>query len=420
MGRRLAGPVRLPNSGDNWYARLTVQPAERPLAGRTRLIRSLGTTDHAKALERWPRAYKALQRELELLIQKAKSGERVKREEIRDRLPLLWASDNEESVLSDVEVVEIVTGERLNHPDDASALFEETYAAYTQRRELSFNWEELVDLHAETVARRRGEPLSKSWFKAARQATTCVLQVNESPDQITKAEIRNLMQCLKNEELSDKTIATRLGVLQSIIQTGIEEDKLTLAANPFQSVRFSAATKQEDRYLPFDLKTQLPVLLKEAQDAWIFELLCTTGLRIGELLNRRQEDIQGQMLVIGKTPDWKPKTKSSYRRVPIPLHLLGHLKGLIPVSSPGAWEQRLRPQIRNLFDDKQLVVHSCRHTYKSLARKVGMPSDVSDEIDGHKKKDVSTISDHYGNYPDDILIIWVDSVSKEIRSLAKL
>ena len=126
------------------------------------------------------------------------------------------------------------------------------------------------------------------------------------------------------------------------------------------------------------------------------------------------------MLVIGKTPDWKPKTKSSYRRVPIPLHLLGHLKDLIPVSSPGAWEQRLRPQIRILFENKQLVVHSCRHTFKSLARKVGMPSDVSDEIDGHKKKDVSTISDHYGDYPDDVLIKWVDSVSKELSSLVTL
>jgi integrase len=413
MGRRLAGPVKLPNSGPNWYARLTVKPTQRALVGRSRLIRSLGTTDHAKALERWPAAYKALQKEYELLIQKAKSGERVKREEIRQRLPLVW----EEEELSTLELAEILTDERFDHPDEASALFEDTYTAIKTRRTLSFNWAELVDLHAETIARRRGEPLSQSWFKAARQAVSRVLEVNESPDTITKEEIRALMEQLRTKGLSDKTISTQFGVLQSLIQTGMEEDKLTLAANPFRSVRFSASTKEQDRYLPFDLKTQLPLLLTEAEHAWIFELLCTTGLRIGELLNRRQQDIQGQMLVIAKTPDWKPKTKSSYRRVPIPLHLLGHLKDLIPVSSPGAWEQRLRPQVRNLFDNKQLVIHSCRHTFKSLARKVGMPSDVSDEIDGHKKKDVSTISDHYGDYPDDVLIKWVDVVSDEIQSI---
>jgi integrase len=334
---------------------------------------------------------------------------------IRAKLPLVWDCPED---LTTVEWTENLTGERLDHPDDASPLFQETWAALAAKRTLSLNWPELVELHAETIARRRGESLSQSWFKAARQAVKRVLEVNELPDTITKGQIRALMEQLRTNGLGDKTIATQFGVLQSLIQTGMEEDKLTLAANPFRSVRFSASTKEQDRYLPFDLKTQLPLLLTETEHAWVFELLCTTGLRIGELLNRRQPDIQGQMLVIGKTPEWKPKTKSSYRRVPIPLHLLGHLNDLIPVSSPGAWEQRLRPQIRNLFDSKQLVVHSCRHTFKSLARKVGMPSDVSDEIDGHKKKDVSTISDHYGDYPDEVLIKWVNVVSKEVRLLA--
>jgi integrase len=329
-------------------------------------------------------------------------------------LPLVWDCPQG---LTSVEWTENLTGERLDHPDDASPLFEETWAALDAKRPLSLNWPELVNLHAEAIARRRGESLSQSWFKAARQAVSRVIEVNELPDTITKEQIRSLMEQLRTKGLSDKTVSTQLGILQSLIQTGIEEDSLTLATNPFRSVRFSASTKEQDRYLPFDLKIQLPLLLTETEHAWVFELLCTTGLRIGELLNRRQGDIQGQMLVIGRTPDWKPKTKSSYRRVPIPLHLLGHMKDLIPVSSPGAWEQRLRPQIRNLFDDKQLVVHSCRHTFKSLSRKVGMPSDVSDEIDGHKKKDVSTISDHYGDYPDEVLIKWVDVVSKEVRSL---
>ena len=360
-----------------------------------------------------------MEQELQVRIQQSHVDTQKLRVEIRAKLPLLWDGPNLED-FTNAELAEHLTGERLDDPDEASPLFQETWVALEAKRTLSLNWPELVDLHAETIARRRGEPLSQSWFKAARQAVSRVLEVNESPDSITKEEIRALMEQLRTKGLSDKTISVQFGVLQSLIQTGMEEDKLTLAANPFRSVRFSASTKEQDRYLPFDLKTQLPVLLTEAEHAWIFELLCTTGLRIGELLNRRQQDIQGQMLVIGKTPDWKPKTKSSYRMVPIPLHLLGHLKDLIPVSSPGAWEQRLRPQIRNLFDNKQLVIHSCRHTFKSIARKVGMPSDVSDEIDGHKKKDVSTISDHYGDYPDDVLIKWVDVVSKEVRSLSKL
>lgn len=417
MGRRLSGPVKLPNSGDNWYARLTVKPSLRPLAGCTRLLRSLRTADHSVALQRWPDAYKALEQELQQRIQNTHTDSQRLRTSIRAGLPLVWDCP---SGLTSAELAEILTGERLDHPEDAPPLFKETWAALEAKRTLSLNWPELVDLHAETIARRRGEPLSQSWFKAAAQAVNRVQEINESPDSITKDQIRTLMEELRTKGLSDKTISTQFGVLQSLIQTGMEEDKLTLAANPFRSVRFSASTKEEDRYLPFDLKRQLPLLLTETEHAWIFELLCTTGMRIGELLNRRPEDIQDQMLVIGRTVDWKPKTKSSYRRVPIPTHLLQRLKDLIPVSSPGAWEQRLRPQIRQLFDDKQLVIHSCRHTFKSLARKVGMPSDVSDEIDGHKKKDVSTISDHYGDYPDDVLIKWVNVVSEEIKSLTGL
>jgi hypothetical protein len=66
VGRRLAGPVKLPNSGDNWYTRLTVKPTLRPVAGCTRLLRSLGTSDHSIALKRWPDAYKALEQELRI------------------------------------------------------------------------------------------------------------------------------------------------------------------------------------------------------------------------------------------------------------------------------------------------------------------------------------------------------------------
>ncbi len=410
MGRRLAGPVRLRKSGQNWYARLTVKPAERALVGRSRLIRSLGTSDHSIALQRWPKAYQALQQELEQRIQQARGGELVRRQEIRERIRLVWDDDQ----LAPAEVIEIVTGEKLSDPQEASPLFRQAFTAYTRRRELTYNWDELVNLHAEAIHRRRGEPLSRSWFKTAKQATKRVAEI--LPEQISRDHIKALSQRLRSEGLSDKTIATQLGILQSLMQTGIEEDVVNLDSNPFRSVRFSAATREEDRYLPFE-PDQLRRLLRETRDAWVFELLSSTGLRVGELLNRTPDHIQGQMLVIGKTDTWKPKTKSSYRRVPMPEHLLPKLQELLPVSSPGAWEQRLRQQIKDLFNHRQLVTHSCRHTFKSLSRKVGMPTDISDEIDGHKKKDVSAISDHYGHYPDEVLIQWVDVVSREMQSL---
>lgn len=151
MGRRLAGPVKLRNSGESWYARLTVKPAERPLVGRSRLIRSLGTSDHSIALQRWPKAYQALQQELEQRIQKARSGELVRRQEIRERIRLVWDDDQ----LAPAEVVEIVTGEKLTDPQEASPLFRQAFTAYTKRRELTYSWDELVSLHAARCQLRR-------------------------------------------------------------------------------------------------------------------------------------------------------------------------------------------------------------------------------------------------------------------------
>lgn len=413
MGRRLAGPVKLPNSGESWYARLTVKPADRPLAGRSRLIRSLGTTDHSIALQRWPKAYQALQQELEQRIQKARDGELVRRQEIRERIRLVWDDDQ----LAPAEVVEVITGEKLSDPQEASPLFRQAFTAYTKRRELTYSWDELVNLHAATIDRRRGEPLSKSWLKSANLGVRRVTAIQQFPQEMTKIDVRRLRESMLTEGLKGTTIATQMGVLQSIVQTGIEEDALDIPTNPFRDVRFSAATREEDQFLPFDFKTQLPRVLTETRDAWIFELYCSTGMRVRELLNRSPDHLDGQMLIIGRSDKGKPKTKSSFRRVPIPEHLLPRVRELLPVSSPGAWEQRLRKQIKDLFNHKQLVTHSCRHTFKSLSRKVGMPTDISDEIDGHKKKDVSAISDHYGHYPDEKLIEWVDVVSKEIHAL---
>ena len=126
MGRRLAGPVKLPNSGDSWYARLTVKPSLRPVAGRTRLLRSLGTTEHSVALQRWPAAYKALEQELQQRIQQTNDDSQRLRTAIRAGLPLVWDCP---SGLTLVEWTENLTGERLDHPDEASPLFEETWVA---------------------------------------------------------------------------------------------------------------------------------------------------------------------------------------------------------------------------------------------------------------------------------------------------
>ena len=68
MGRRLSGPRKKSNSGDNWFACLTVPKAQRRRAGKRELWRSLGTADYARALVLWGPVMEQLRRELEALI----------------------------------------------------------------------------------------------------------------------------------------------------------------------------------------------------------------------------------------------------------------------------------------------------------------------------------------------------------------
>ena len=65
---------------------------------------------------------------------------------------------------------------------------------------------------------------------------------------------------------------------------------------------------------------------------------------------------------------------------------------------------KLNAVIRKTFNcDPLLTVHSTRHTFKTIARLVQVPADISDEISGHAKATVSKTSDQYDHYPDEAL-----------------
>ena len=106
------------------------------MAGCTRLLRSLATTDHSVALQRCPDAYKALEQELQLRIQHTNADSQRLRTWIRAKLPLVW--DCPEGLTS-VEWTKTLSGEALDHPDDASPLFQETWAALVAKPILSLN-----------------------------------------------------------------------------------------------------------------------------------------------------------------------------------------------------------------------------------------------------------------------------------------
>jgi integrase len=402
MGRPLKGPVKINAANQNWFARLTVKPADRARAGCNRLTRSLGTSDYSEAMRRWPAAYQALQEELSLRLAGTTDPSLI-----RARLPLMQIDESltpDTTALSHKELAELVLNTDLDPKDP---LHRNVYESISSGAAIDLTWSELLSTYQREKDRKRGRPVSPSTLKNIRQAIKSIEPIQPFPAKLTKQEVRQLIGVFEASGLKPKTISVKCGLLQSLIQTGIECDAIDVTVNPFTLVSFSGATREEDRRRAFDLRTELPIL--KTSKYWpIFRLLIGSSMRIGEVWSRRNEDFDGNIVIIRDNPSlkWRPKTASSYRRIPLDSDAMAVLKDLLPVSSVQGFEKRLRDEVRRLFPfDTTLTVHSTRHTFKSLSRMVGMPADISDEIDGHKKTTVSAVSDAYGHYPDEVLAL---------------
>ena len=121
-----------------------------------------------------------------------------------------------------------------------------------------------------------------------------------------------------------------------------------------------------------------------------------TGVRPGELQNGVIED---NILVVQDIGDegegeWRPKTLSSYRRVPLP-------QGFIrPTTSPKTW----RTQLRKIITDKAVTPHSGRHFFIEISRRAGCDSQIIAEICGHGSDIGSSSQRGYGRFTDEVLL----------------
>ena len=120
-----------------------------------------------------------------------------------------------------------------------------------------------------------------------------------------------------------------------------------------------------------------------------------TGVRPGELENGVIED---NILIVQDTGDdgeeWRPKTLSSYRRVPLPP---GFSR---PTTSPKTW----RTNLRKIITDKAVTPHSGRHFFIEVSRRAGCDSQIVAEICGHGSDIGSSSQRGYGRFTDEVLI----------------
>ena len=383
MGRRRQAPVKASSRSDNWYARLTVPPALREQVGKARLIRSLGTSNHAVALTRYSKVYAELERERKALLQP--KG----RADLRQHVEANRGYEKNPGILS-----ELLVGLDHENPTEEQQL---VYQALTTGKPIPLSWDEAVDFWVSSRNKMRSRPVAiKSVEETKRYVRS--IQAFGPPADISKKIIE---QWIEQQEKTMKPTSVKAGLkkLSAVFTDLAQKDHVPF--NPFQNFPYSPAQKKVDERREFT-DVEMKIIKKQCPEVF---MMCLTSLRSGELASRLSTDIQGNMLVVDEQPTvmindtehWRPKTLTSYRRVPIPKDFEVTDPRLKVQTKKERWQRK----IRSLFNDPTCTPHSARHTYYTLARRSCCDMPTIEVIAGHSLETGSKTAQEYGQYTDD-------------------
>ena len=222
--------------------------------------------------------------------------------------------------------------------------------------------------------------------------------------------------------LRTKTIRDpKVAPLRAILQWGVDNRKLS--ANPATRIVVSVRTKQTERIRGFT-EDEAALILRQAEKEkslvlrWVPMICAHTGARLSEVCQLRFEDvleIEGIWCVKLDPSAGSLKTDSSERTIPlhpaiVESRFLNFVKAVKkgPLFSDlsvdrfgnrggtgtkiiGRWVRGL-----GLVDKRLSPSHSWRHRFKTLSRRFGLATDISEALTGHHRK---TVADSYGEFP---------------------
>ena len=374
MGRRRVGPVQL-NGGDTWYVRLWVPPPHRQTVGKTTLIRSLKTTSRSEALRRYGAAYTALEKELQDLLSPKTLRQQV---ELSAEDTSIKKFDDDEP-LTPLELTRLVVGDF--NPDDP--LHTHILDFYNTGKDLPLSWDEALDIWKEVRNREGSRPLSKGSIAKVKCNVTDFKPYCQPQD--ISFDILDKFVSDQEKLVEPLTVKSKLKGLSGILSALVTKRKLS--RNIFKDYSYKVGRSSNKRAYTDDefrliAANHLPCF-------W----LAMTGMRSGELQNGV---LDKNIMVVTELDDdeFRPKTLSSYRRVPLPP---GFER---PSTSPKTW----RTNLRKFIKDTNVTPHSGRHFFIQTSRRAGCERRIIDQICG-RSSDIGSSTQHvYGDLADDVLI----------------
>ena len=247
-------------------------------------------------------------------------------------------------------------------------------------------------------------------------------------DEVTGKRLQEWFNGLDQKGYSHETLMKIRNIFSPVLDSAVEDGYIS--KNPFNSKRLIIGGKATEHHKAIPAEKMLAIKsqitsVPDIRVRHMLALLCFTGMRLEEILGLRWEDIDFddgwisiQRAVVHPTrnrPEVKDtKTKTSTRRIPLPISLKQYLKpsyakGFIlhshsdpkretPLSYTEA--RRTYRKIQEMFDLKSYTAHDFRDTCATEWREAGVPTDVIAHLLGHSKSDIT--ENRYVKYRDEL------------------
>ena len=244
----------------------------------------------------------------------------------------------------------------------------------------------------------------KSWF-----GTRYILDIKPY-------DIEAFLKAQRAEGLSDSYLSKSRGLLYQIFHKAEAND--FVRKNPVrfaEKMRTSGPKKRKEAFTTEEVHLLMEHLPHDKMGLSI-RLMLGTGMRTQELLalepHHIEEDgsvihiCQAVNLVKGAVHVGAPKSRESYRDIPVPPNLRSFAQDLRQVDTKFIWESvrqdtpcnpthfrdEFRKAIAQIAGVRLLTPHSCRHTYVSQMQALGVDLSTIQSIVGHAEVDMT---EHY-------------------------
>ncbi len=233
---------------------------------------------------------------------------------------------------------------------------------------------------------------------------------------IDRADLQRLVATWHEDGLSASSIRNTINAVRAIYRDADLLAQGSIAINPTLGLRLPAVRGKRDRIAPADEALQL-LLALPPEDRALWATALFAGLRLGELMALRFEDVDFEQGTIRVTRSFdpkagfvEPKSKAGRRRVPIAAllreyleahrELAGRATGLVfgRTDDRPFQPQTVNDRARRAWAKEGLNpigLHECRHTCASFFIAAGVNAKTLSTFMGHAS--ITTTLDRYGH-----------------------